>query len=320
MLSGDRPATFARRRASVSSVWIRASCESIQLRYRSFGGYKDSGPPRDRRSGAKCGDAFQRDHRSARSFRTGGGRHALSVGAAELLADRSELPLFKFADGDPAPPLGGTDDGGVHQLQHRALTKRVRDDLRTPALFEEQSLEQIRGTHDAAMPEREAQVGDARVEVVTETLHHRWQLPLVRLDEVIAQHRGEGPRRRLVTAARPQRDLRPPALGALLRRLRSRCTRQRWRSARGKHVSTARISPGAPSVTTSSGSVNPRRLRSSKKAVQLAVSSFVPGARCSGTFWPSSVVPQAQSTLPAAGRHAAAPPPRRRTGRRPRIG
>jgi hypothetical protein len=34
----------------------------------------------------------------------------------------------------------------------------------------------------------------------------------------------------------------------LLRRLRMRWTRHRWRSARGKHVSTARISPAAPPV------------------------------------------------------------------------
>src|SRR6059036_1618154 len=141
-----------------------------------------------------------------------GRRHAFSVSAPELVADRSELALLKFADGDPAPPLGGPDDGGIHQLQHRALAERVWDDLRPAALLEKESLQQVRGAHDAAMPEREAQVGDARVEVVTETLHHRRQLALVRLDEVVPQHRGEGWRRRLVTAARPQRDLWPPAL------------------------------------------------------------------------------------------------------------
>jgi hypothetical protein len=54
--------------------------------------------------------------------------------------------------------------------------------------------------------------------------------------------------------------------------------------------------PGASSVTTSSGSGSPRRFRSSKKAVHLAVSSFVPGARWSRTFRPCSVIPQAQST------------------------
>jgi len=46
-----------------------------------------------------------------------------------------------------------------------------------------------------------------------------------------------------------------------------------WRSARGKHVSTARMRPGAPSVTASSGSARPRRLRSSKNAVHSLDSS-----------------------------------------------
>src|SRR5213593_3211889 len=236
-----------------------------------------------------------------------GRRHALSVSAPELVADRSELALLKFTEGDPAPPLGGPDDGGIHQLQHRALAERVWDDLRPAALLEKESLQQVRGAHDAAMPKREAQVGDAGVEVVTETLHHRRQFPLVPLDEVVPQHRGEGGRRRLVTAARPQRDLWPPSLRGFAPEI-PQPVEQRWRSARGKHVSTARISPGAPSVTTSNGSAKPRRLRSSKKAVQLAVSSFVPGARCSRTFWPSSVMPQAQSTAsrgsPACSRSA----------------
>ena len=54
-------------------------------------------------------------------------------------------------------------------------------------------------------------MGNARGEVVTETLHHRWQFPLVRLHEVLAQLRGEGRRRRLVTAARPMSTpSRPP--------------------------------------------------------------------------------------------------------------
>ncbi len=60
-----------------------------------------------------------------------GGRHAFGVSAAEFLTDRPQLPLLKFTDGDPAPPLGGTDDGGVHQLQHWALAKRVWDRAHT---------------------------------------------------------------------------------------------------------------------------------------------------------------------------------------------
>jgi hypothetical protein len=87
-----------------------------------------------------------------------GRRDAFGVSAAELVADRSQLALLEFADGNPAPPLGGADDGGIHQLQHRPLAERVRDDFRPPALFEEQPLEQIRGADDAAMAEREAEM------------------------------------------------------------------------------------------------------------------------------------------------------------------
>src|SRR5206468_11496597 len=121
--------------------------------------------------------------RRRRSWRDGRG-HALGVSAAELLTDRSQLPLLEFADGDPAPALGGADDGRVHQLQYRAFAEGVGNNLRPAALLEKEPLQQIRGAHDAAMPEREAEMGDARVEIVPETLHHRRQLPLVRLDEV----------------------------------------------------------------------------------------------------------------------------------------
>jgi len=34
--------------------------------------------------------------------------------AAEFLTDRPQVPLLKFADGDPAPPLVGADDGSAH--------------------------------------------------------------------------------------------------------------------------------------------------------------------------------------------------------------
>src|SRR5207245_4517217 len=93
-----------------------------------------------------------------------GRRHALSVSTAELVANRPQLTLLEFTDRDPAPSLGGADDGRVHQLQHRALAEGVRNDLRPAALLEKEPLQQVRGPHDPAMPEREAEVGDARVE------------------------------------------------------------------------------------------------------------------------------------------------------------
>ena len=47
---------------------------------------------------------------------------------------------------------------------------------------------------------------------------------------------------------------------------------------RGRHSSIARIIPGAPSLTTSSGSGSPRRRMSWKNSRRFAVSSLLPGA------------------------------------------
>src|SRR2546428_633628 len=64
----------------------------------------------------------------------------------------------------------------------------------------------------ALLAEREAEMGDAGVEGVREALPHRRQLALVGGHEVVAEHRGQRRRRRLVAAARAQGDLRPLAL------------------------------------------------------------------------------------------------------------
>ena len=50
---------------------IERTTHSVASRSARLRGWRDSGPPRDRRSGTKCGDAVCGDHRSARSFRTG---------------------------------------------------------------------------------------------------------------------------------------------------------------------------------------------------------------------------------------------------------
>src|SRR5438477_7633663 len=131
------------------------------------------------------------------------------MSAIELLADRPQLTLLELTDGEAAPTVGGADHGRIHELQHGALPEGVRDDLRAPALLQEEPLEQVRGADYAPMAERKAQVSDAGVEIVAEALHHRRQLALVRGDEVVAQHGGQRRRRRLVAPAGPQRDLRP---------------------------------------------------------------------------------------------------------------
>jgi hypothetical protein len=66
-----------------------------------------------------------------------------------------------------------------------------------------------------AVAERKAQMGDAGVEVLEETRHERRELPLIGVDEIVAQQRGHRQRGRLVTGAGPDRDLRPLRLGRL---------------------------------------------------------------------------------------------------------
>ena len=62
------------------------------------------------------------------------------------------------------------------------------------------------------MAQREAQMGDAGVEVVGEALDHRGQLATVGLHEVVAEQPGQRGRGRLVTGAGPDRDLGPLTL------------------------------------------------------------------------------------------------------------
>ena len=66
-----------------------------------------------------------------------------------------------------------------------------------------------------------------------------------------------------------------------------RCARQRCRAERGKHSSIARMIPGAPSETTSTGSPRPRPRMSWKNARTVSVSSFEPAISASSTLRPS---------------------------------
>ncbi len=62
------------------------------------------------------------------------------------------------------------------------------------------------------MAEREAEVRDARLEVVLKALDHRGQFAPVGLDEVVTEQGGQRGRGRLVAAASARGDLRPLAL------------------------------------------------------------------------------------------------------------
>jgi hypothetical protein len=122
---------------------------------------------------------------------THGGPRALGIGAIEFLTDRAQLTLLELTDDKATPPIGRPDDGRVQELQHGALAEGVRDDLGAASLFEEQPLQEVRPPDDSPMAEREAEVGDAGVEVFAEVLHHRRPLALASGHEVVAEHRGK---------------------------------------------------------------------------------------------------------------------------------
>ena len=108
----------------------------------------------------------------------------------ELFSKRGELPSLEFAHRHTAPGLARSNDGGKHQLHHRALAEGVRNDLRSPALLAEESLEQIGRARDSAMSDRHPQMRDAGVEVVLEARHGRRKFTLPGLHEL----RGRQPR------------------------------------------------------------------------------------------------------------------------------
>jgi hypothetical protein len=137
------------------------------------------------------------------------------MGVVEFFAERAQLALLQLANLDPAPALGGADDSRAQKLRHRPLAESMGTDLRSAALFEEESLEEVGGADHAAMAEWEAQMRDARLEVVLETLYHCRELALLGGAEVVEQESGQGRRGGLVATARPRSDLRQLTLGGL---------------------------------------------------------------------------------------------------------
>jgi len=61
--------------------------------------------------------------------------------------------MLEFSDRDATPAVGGANHRGVHELQHRPLPERVRDDFGASALLEEEPL-------DSPQPGLGADVGD----------------------------------------------------------------------------------------------------------------------------------------------------------------
>ena len=87
--------------------------------------------------------------------------------------------------------------------------KALGCDLKAPALLEEQAFEQIGGTGRAAVGDRQAELGDASLEVVRKARYRARQLCFVVLDQALAKIVGDRPAKRLIGGLNAGLEVRP---------------------------------------------------------------------------------------------------------------
>jgi hypothetical protein len=131
-------------------------------------------------------------------------------------------------------------------------------------------------------------MGDAGLDVLEETRHERGELALVRLDEVVAQQRGERRRGRLVTGTGPDRDLGPLRN---LRRFAPEIAQSVHEAALAQRPREARLDgedqPRRP-VTARSGSGRPVRLTATYRLYTSPEAARPAGVRVDRRKVPSS--------------------------------
>jgi hypothetical protein len=88
------------------------------------------------------------------------------VSTLELVTNGDQLSALEFGYAQAAPAFSRSDQGGIHQLEYGALAKSVRDDLGASPFLTEQPLEQVGGADRPPMREWEAEMRNARFEVV----------------------------------------------------------------------------------------------------------------------------------------------------------
>src|SRR5207237_502628 len=134
-----------------------------------------------------------------------------------------------------------------------------------PAAFPVEPLKPIRGANPVVMLLRESQIGDALLEVAFQA-RHRSRIPLFELRDEIASALQRGSMgRRIEHLLDEGLHFRLHKRGSFASRLRILCAKHRWRYACGQMRLTAFTRPGAPSITTSTGSDKPRPTRSCRK-------------------------------------------------------
>lgn len=122
------------------------------------------------------------------------GRESSSVFLVEFLSYGSELAQLELGEAQAAPALGGADERTEHEFQHRLLAETVGKGLQPSTLLDEQSFEQIRRSNEAAMGDRQLQVGDAPLKQAS-ALGRKVRVVGADADRQLARDR---PRRRLI--------------------------------------------------------------------------------------------------------------------------
>ena len=126
---------------------------------------------------------------------------------------------------------------------------------------------------------------DAGVEVVQETRGRARIVTLKARDEIVLEHLCDLRASRLVSRQRRAFELTPHFLGHLALQVSDLVGEAALPKASGEDLFDGPNQTWrAPSVITSTGSTRLRALRSLEKSRQLAVSSFVPGAKPSSTL------------------------------------
>ena len=144
------------------------------------------------------------------------------VFAVQLLSESRHLTAFEVGDLDRSPALGSPGHGGEHQLEDSFLAEGIRNDLQAPALFEEETLEEIRCLGRPAVGDGKPEVSYAGLEIVLEAGDRARQLGLVVLGQALGQVTGNRPAGSLVGGGGPYLEIGPSSAGGPSGESRSR--------------------------------------------------------------------------------------------------
>jgi hypothetical protein len=97
---------------------------------------------------------------------------------SQRLTEAAQVGPFGIGDANPMPTLARTYQRRVDQLQTAPFIEEARDDLGAPAFSLEAPLDKVRTPHALPMRDREPQVRQVRLEIVSQRGHRRRECSL----------------------------------------------------------------------------------------------------------------------------------------------